>query len=299
MLAAPLDAGSDWFEPSTLQVTTIDVGNPASNVVPASARAVLNIRFNDRHIRRRWLAGCAPRSAHHAERFDIDVSVSGESFLTTPGPPVETLRDGSRRAATGRGAEARHRRRHIGRALHRALLPGGGVRPGGQPPCIRWTSACRWTNCARSPNLSRRAAGVRRMTPAGRRRRMSMRSAGGIARLAAFPGRRAGRVRRHAGRASERAGALAGVRSGRLRADAAGRFGGCGGRRIAGSAGRAADPAGGVARPSAVMAAAGDVAALRRGVHVVPVAEPVALVAALTFERHADGDGPAGKSRRS
>ncbi len=38
LTAAPLDAGTDWFEPSTLQVTSIDVGNPAANVVPAAAR---------------------------------------------------------------------------------------------------------------------------------------------------------------------------------------------------------------------------------------------------------------------
>ena len=52
LLATPLDAGSEWFEPSTLQVTSVDVGNPATNVVPAEARARLNIRFNDHHNRR-------------------------------------------------------------------------------------------------------------------------------------------------------------------------------------------------------------------------------------------------------
>ncbi len=49
LTAAPLDAGTEWFEPSSLQVTSIDVGNPATNVIPATARARLNIRFNDRH----------------------------------------------------------------------------------------------------------------------------------------------------------------------------------------------------------------------------------------------------------
>ena len=64
-----------------------------ANVVPAAAHAMLNIRFNDQHT-------SAPRSAawlratlaRYAERFDLDLSVSGESFLTTPGPLVETLR---------------------------------------------------------------------------------------------------------------------------------------------------------------------------------------------------------------
>lgn len=43
----PLDAGTERFDPSSLQVTTFDTGNPATNVVPASTRAVFNIRFND------------------------------------------------------------------------------------------------------------------------------------------------------------------------------------------------------------------------------------------------------------
>ena len=100
LTAAPLDGGTEWFEPSTLQVTTIDVGNPAGNVVPATARAVLNIRFNDRHSSLslgKWLRATLER---YAERFDLEISVSGESFLTTPGPLVETLRQAVA-AATG------------------------------------------------------------------------------------------------------------------------------------------------------------------------------------------------------
>jgi succinyl-diaminopimelate desuccinylase len=92
LTAAPLDAGTDWFEPSTLQITSIDVGNPASNVIPAAARAVLNIRFNDRHTTESLIAWLRATLAQHAERFDLDTSVSGESFLTTPGALVEKLR---------------------------------------------------------------------------------------------------------------------------------------------------------------------------------------------------------------
>ena len=129
LTAAPLDAGNDWFQPSSLQFTSIDVGNPVTNVIPASARAMLNIRFNSDHTGAALSAWLRAVIAQHAERFDLDIAISGESFLTEPGPLVDTLRqaivDASRR-----GAEARHRRRHLGRALHRALLPGGGVRPG-------------------------------------------------------------------------------------------------------------------------------------------------------------------------
>ena len=89
--AAPLDAGTDWFEPSSLQVTSIDVGNPATNVVPASARAALNIRFNDRHSGASLTAWLRATLAQHAERFELDVSISGESFLTQPGPQVDAL----------------------------------------------------------------------------------------------------------------------------------------------------------------------------------------------------------------
>ena len=92
LTAAPLDAGTEWFEPSTLQVTSIDVGNPATNVIPAAARARLNIRFNDRHTGAHLHAWLRATLARHAERFELDVAVSGESFLTEPGDPVHRLR---------------------------------------------------------------------------------------------------------------------------------------------------------------------------------------------------------------
>lgn len=91
MTAAPLDAGSEWFEPTTLQVTSVDVGNPASNVIPAAARATLNIRFNDRHSGaslRDWLRAVV---AQHAERFELDCTISGESFRTEPGSWTDAL----------------------------------------------------------------------------------------------------------------------------------------------------------------------------------------------------------------
>ena len=77
-----LDEGTDSFEPSSLQVTTIDVGNPASNVIPAQARASLNIRFNDLHSGASlsdWLRGVAAR---HSPRADLDIRISGEAFKT-------------------------------------------------------------------------------------------------------------------------------------------------------------------------------------------------------------------------
>jgi succinyl-diaminopimelate desuccinylase len=92
LTAAPIDGGSYWFEPSTLQVTSIDVGNTATNVVPPSARAALNIRFNEKHSGISLIEWVKATIARYAERFDLDASISGESFVTQPGPMVEILR---------------------------------------------------------------------------------------------------------------------------------------------------------------------------------------------------------------
>ncbi len=86
-----LDEGTDWFEPSSLQVTTIDVGNPASNVIPATASATWNIRFNDRHSEASLSAWLREAAAAHAPRHRLDLSCSGEAFLTTPGEDVDKL----------------------------------------------------------------------------------------------------------------------------------------------------------------------------------------------------------------
>ncbi len=92
LTAAPVDAGTDWFEPSTLQITSMDVGNTATNIIPASARAALNIRFNDKHSGKSLTEWVRATVAQHAERFDLESSISGESFVTKPGPMVDILR---------------------------------------------------------------------------------------------------------------------------------------------------------------------------------------------------------------
>lgn len=84
--AAPLDGGTAHFDPSTLAITSIDIGNPASNVIPATARAAFNLRFNDRHHSsdlEAWLRAAFDRVGG---RYDLDIRVTGESFLTQPGP---------------------------------------------------------------------------------------------------------------------------------------------------------------------------------------------------------------------
>jgi succinyl-diaminopimelate desuccinylase len=85
-----LDRGTDHFDASTLAITTIDTGNPATNVIPAQARGTVNIRFNDLHSGASldaWLRDQAARvEAESGVRMRLTVSVSGESFLTPPGP---------------------------------------------------------------------------------------------------------------------------------------------------------------------------------------------------------------------
>jgi succinyl-diaminopimelate desuccinylase len=90
---APLDDGTEHFQPSNLQITSIDVGNPASNVIPARAEAAFNLRFNDRHTGRSleaWLRRTFDAAAEGG-RYELEVKVSGEAFLTPPGPLSELV----------------------------------------------------------------------------------------------------------------------------------------------------------------------------------------------------------------
>lgn len=86
-----LDEGSEFFEPSSLQVTTVDVGNKATNVVPGEAVAKLNIRFNDLHSGASLTAWIKDVLARHAPDATLAVKVSGESFLTQPGDEIGAL----------------------------------------------------------------------------------------------------------------------------------------------------------------------------------------------------------------
>jgi len=90
-----LDRGTAHFDPSTLAITTIDTGNPANNVIPARAAATVNIRFNDAHTSAAlsdWLRAEALRVTEETGvTFDLDFAVSGESFLTPPGPFVDLV----------------------------------------------------------------------------------------------------------------------------------------------------------------------------------------------------------------
>jgi succinyl-diaminopimelate desuccinylase len=91
LIAEPLDGGSEHFDPSQLVVTSVDVGNPASNVIPGEARAVFNIRFNDQHTAAsldRWLRGRLGELGHD---YELETYASGEAFVTLPGPLTELV----------------------------------------------------------------------------------------------------------------------------------------------------------------------------------------------------------------
>ncbi len=85
-----LDEGTAHFGPSTLAITTVDTGNPANNVIPAAARATVNIRYNDSHTGAslaEWLRAEAARAgAEFGVEIATEVTFSGDCFLTPPGP---------------------------------------------------------------------------------------------------------------------------------------------------------------------------------------------------------------------
>ncbi|WP_439507847.1 succinyl-diaminopimelate desuccinylase [Yoonia sp.] len=100
-----LDQGTAHFDPSTLAVVTIDTGNPATNVIPAQTRAGVNIRFNDLHSGAsltEWMQGIADQvAADFGVRIAMQVKVSGDSFITPPGP-LSDLVGKAVKAETGR-----------------------------------------------------------------------------------------------------------------------------------------------------------------------------------------------------
>ena len=81
----PLDQGSAHFQASTLAISSIDVGNPATNVIPARGTAKFNVRFNDLHQSADIAAWLRQRCDKIGGTYQLDIEVSGESFLTPPG----------------------------------------------------------------------------------------------------------------------------------------------------------------------------------------------------------------------
>ena len=81
--ALVLDEGTEWFQPSNLEITDLAVGNPATNVIPERAEARLSIRFNDRHSGRSLVERVSAIAEKHGGT--ARAMISGEPFLTPPG----------------------------------------------------------------------------------------------------------------------------------------------------------------------------------------------------------------------
>lgn len=106
LTSAPLDAGSDFFPPSNLEIVSVDVGNAAFNVIPAQAQARFNVRFNDRFTLESLKGEIARRLESAGTPYAIDFRAgASESFLTQPGPFVELVREAVAEV-TGRSPEA-------------------------------------------------------------------------------------------------------------------------------------------------------------------------------------------------
>ena len=101
--AIELDSGTAEFQPSTLTVTSIETGNPASNVIPATTRALVSLRFNDLHS----ISGLEALLRERIEKvealsgieFSLETLASAEAFLVPPGPMVETAAAAAREIA--------------------------------------------------------------------------------------------------------------------------------------------------------------------------------------------------------
>lgn len=137
--AHSLDQGTEHFDPSNLEVTTFDVGNPATNVVPAQAKATVNIRFNDAHTGvslSKWMEAKAAKMAEETGvEIDVTFQISGESFLTPPGAFVDLVAKSVKEvtghdpilSTTGGTSDARFIKNHcpvvefglVGKTLHK------------------------------------------------------------------------------------------------------------------------------------------------------------------------------------
>jgi succinyl-diaminopimelate desuccinylase len=91
LMAEPLDEGTDHFQPSNLEVTTIDVGNPATNVIPSEARARINIRFNDLQSSDGLTQWMTKTLDSIGGTYTLGIRVTGEAFLTPPGSLSDLL----------------------------------------------------------------------------------------------------------------------------------------------------------------------------------------------------------------
>ena len=102
--ARVLDEGNAHFQPSNFEITSVDTGNQTTNLIPGVARAMMNIRFNDEHTGaslEAWMRGVFDQVCQEmGGTYEFEAKVSGEAFITEPGP-FSTLIVEAIRKATG------------------------------------------------------------------------------------------------------------------------------------------------------------------------------------------------------
>ena len=91
LIKEPLDEGNEYFDASNLEITSIDAGNSASNVIPQEISAKLNIRYNDNFTKEKIESEIESRLKKHNYEYSINFEHSGDSFITEPGEFVNNL----------------------------------------------------------------------------------------------------------------------------------------------------------------------------------------------------------------
>jgi succinyl-diaminopimelate desuccinylase len=104
LIEKPLDTGTEFFEASSLQFYTADVGNPTNNLIPATAKASFNIRFNNLHTSKSLERDVRAKLDAIGGAYTLEISVSGEAFFTEPGK-LSALVAGAINEVTGKQPE--------------------------------------------------------------------------------------------------------------------------------------------------------------------------------------------------
>ena len=133
--ALELDQGTAHFQPSNLEIVSVDVGNKAENVIPAEAKAVFNVRFNDAFTGAKLESLIRATLDAQNVPYEMETRLSGESFYTPPGVHSQMLQDAIKKvtgrdpdlSTTGGTSDARFIRSHcpviefgiVGKTMHK------------------------------------------------------------------------------------------------------------------------------------------------------------------------------------
>lgn len=88
----PWDAGNDFFDPTSLQISTIQAGQDVTNVIPGSLRVLFNLRFSTEVTADAIRERCETILNQYDLRYDLEWSLSGEPFLTVPGALLDAVK---------------------------------------------------------------------------------------------------------------------------------------------------------------------------------------------------------------